>query len=87
MRRRSFLTTAATVGTAACLNQGSLFAAEKTQLKKGATILFQGDSITDAGRNKKNPVANEKLGRGYPNHAAKLLHAAHPDLDLQIHNR
>ena len=29
-----------------------------------------------AGRNKKNPVANEKLGRGYPNHAAKLLHEA-----------
>ncbi|HBV63876.1 MAG TPA: lipolytic protein G-D-S-L family [Rhodopirellula sp.] len=87
MRRRSFLTTASTIGAAACLNQNSLFAAEKTQLKKGATILFQGDSITDAGRNKKNPAANEKLGRGYPNHAAKLLHAAHPDLDLQIHNR
>ena len=87
MRRRSFLTTATTVGTVAYLNQRSLFAAEKTKLKKRATILFQGDSITDAGRNKKAPVANEKLGRGYPNHAAKLLHEAHPQLDLQIHNR
>ena len=50
-------------------------------------ILFQGDSITDAGRNKKNPVANEGLGRGYPSHIAAALHQDHNDLDLQIHNR
>jgi len=80
MRRRSFLTTATTVGTVAYLNQRSLFAAEKTKRKKRATILFQGDSITDAGRNKKAPVANEKLGLGYPNPAAKLLPEAHPQL-------
>ena len=92
MKRRTFLATTASVGTAACLSQRCMLAAEdsaapKQELKKGTTILFQGDSITDAGRNKKNPVANEKLGRGYPNHAAKLLLEAHPQLDLQIHNR
>jgi lysophospholipase L1-like esterase len=87
MRRRSFLTAAATAGTLSCLNQRSVFAAEKPKLEKGAVILFQGDSITDAGRNKKEPVANEGLGRGYPDHVAKLLHDAHPELDLQIHNR
>ena len=56
-------------------------------MKKGSIILFQGDSITDAGRDKKKQVANEGLGRGYPSFAAKALHAQHPDLDLQIHNR
>lgn len=56
-------------------------------MTKGDVILFQGDSITDAGRNKKSPEANKGLGRGYPNHIAKLLHADHPQLDLQIHNR
>ena len=92
MKRRTFLATTVSVGTAACLSQRCMLAAEdsaapKQELKKGTTILFQGDSITDAGRNKKNPVANEKLGRGYPNHAAKLLLEAYPQLDLQIHNR
>ncbi len=56
-------------------------------LAKRDTILFQGDSITDAGRNKKSPVANEGLGRGYPHFIAESLHGDYPDLDLQIHNR
>ena len=44
-------------------------------LSKGNTILFQGDSITDAGRDKKNEIANNQrnlsdegmLGWPHPN--------------------
>ena len=87
MKRRSFLAAAATASATACLNTRPAIATEKHSLKKGEIILFQGDSITDAGRNKKSPVANEGLGRGYPNHIAKALHKEYPNLDLQIHNR
>ena len=39
----------------------------KASLKKGGVMLFQGDSITDAGRNKKDPKPNEQksFGKGY----------------------
>jgi lysophospholipase L1-like esterase len=56
-------------------------------LNQGTTILFQGDSITDAGRNKKEPQANNGLGRGYPAHVAGGLLGKHTCLGLQIHNR
>ena len=87
MKRRSFLGAAAAVGTAASWKPSSVLAAEKVSLSQGDVILFQGDSITDAGRNKKSPVANQGLGRGYPKHIADALHADYPKLDLQIHNR
>ncbi|WP_199773870.1 SGNH/GDSL hydrolase family protein [Stieleria maiorica] len=87
MKRRVFLSAAASAGTVACLTPCPLFAAEKLALSRGDVILFQGDSITDAGRNKKSPVANEGLGRGYPKFIAESLHQDYPDLDLQIHNR
>lgn len=87
MKRRIFLSAAASTGTVACLNHSRLFAAENMDLSKGDVILFQGDSITDAGRNKKSPVANKGLGRGYPKFIAESLHRDRADLDLQIHNR
>lgn len=87
MKRRSFLAAAASAGTVACLNPGNTFGAEKLMLNKQDVILFQGDSITDAGRNKKSPVANEGLGHGYPHFIAESLHGDYPDLNLQIHNR
>ena len=87
MNRRSFLSTAAATGTAAWLNANSCFAAEKPTLVEGDVILFQGDSITDAGRNRKHQVANEGLGRGYPSFIAVDLHHDYPKLNLQIHNR
>ena len=46
-------------------------------------ILFQGDSITDAGRDKRN---FRDLGRGYPKYAAELIRAAHPDTDFDFIN-
>ncbi len=87
MKRRTFLSTAAVAGTAACLSTEQAFAAQVVALAKGDVILFQGDSITDAGRNKKNAVANEGLGRGYSSFIAAGLHRDYPNLDLQIHNR
>lgn len=87
MQRRTFLASAAAAGAMACLPQSAALAFETRKLKQGEVILFQGDSITDAGRNKKEPVANSGLGRGYPNHIAEALHKDYPDLNLQIHNR
>ena len=43
-------------------------------------ILFQGDSITDAGRDKRN---YHDLGAGYPKYAAENIIAAHPDVDFE----
>ncbi len=87
MKRRSFLAAVAATGAAASMRSSYSTPAEKIALKKGDVILFQGDSITDAGRNKKSPVANEGLGRGYPNHLAAAIRKDHASLDLQIHNR
>jgi lysophospholipase L1-like esterase len=60
-----------------------------TELPQGAVILFQGDSITDAGRKKEVLDANDNkaLGTGYAAMLAGLLLADHLDRGLQIHNR
>lgn len=52
-------------------------------------ILFQGDSITDAGRDKKRQAANDprSLGVGYPAHTAGGILRDHASLGLQVHNR
>lgn len=39
-------------------------------------ILFQGDSVTDAGRNREDPM---DLGPGYPSVTARLLREAFPE--------
>ena len=46
-------------------------------------ILFQGDSITDAGRDKRNYY---NLGNGYPFYAAELIKNAHPDTEFEFIN-
>ena len=46
-------------------------------------ILFIGDSITDAGRDKRNYF---NLGRGYANAAAENLKAAYPEKALEFIN-
>jgi lysophospholipase L1-like esterase len=52
-------------------------------------ILFQGDSITDAGRDKKATEPNHfnALGQGYANMIASALLGAHASLQLQCYNR
>lgn len=46
-------------------------------------ILFQGDSITDAGRDKRN---YHDLGMGYPKFVAALLKEKYPDVDFEFIN-
>ena len=48
---------------------------------KKIKLLFQGDSITDAGRNRDDI---HDLGRGYPKYAAALLQEQHPDVELKF---
>lgn len=42
-------------------------------------ILFQGDSITDAGRDRRD---FHNLGNGYPKYAAELIKKEHPDAEF-----
>lgn len=59
------------------------------KLKKGGVILFQGDSITDAGRKKDVLEANhgKALGNGYAAMAAGEILLAHNDKELKVYNR
>ena len=64
-------------------------AVKKIKVKKDAVILFQGDSITDAGRKKDDAEYNTTsvLGSGYAMLAgAEMLHK-NPSQNLQIYNR
>ena len=46
-------------------------------------ILFQGDSITDASRDRRS---YHKLGSGYAKVAAELIREAHPEKDIEFIN-
>lgn len=50
---------------------------------KKVKILFQGDSITDAGRDKRN---YHHMGNGYPRYAAELIALAHPEIEFEFIN-
>lgn len=89
--RRTFL--AASTAAAAVSAAGSQSSAEEktetTKLKPGAVVLFQGDSITDAGRNRgaKGPNNAGALGRGYPLLLASELLRDHRDPSMKVFNR
>lgn len=87
--RRSFLTASAAAAGASVAFSKHVSAAEKVKLSEGSVILFQGDSITDAGRDKKRQAANDprSLGVGYPAHTAGGILRDHASLGLQVHNR
>ena len=53
------------------------------------TILFQGDSITDAGRNRAAYYPNqvEGMGNGYVHQIVCELLGRHPQVDFRIYNR
>ena len=61
----------------------------KISLEKDDVILFQGDSITDAGRNRDETSANNTraLGSGYALLAGSRLLNAHASKNLKIYNR
>ena len=92
LTRRGFLGRSAAAGGAMAVLSGLPgrgTAAEKAKLEAGSVILFQGDSITDAGRDKKRNGPNNwtALGRGYACLAAGALLADHPQAQLTIYNR
>ena len=50
---------------------------------KKLKIVFQGDSITDAGRDRRN---YHDMGNGYPKYASELIQKAHPDTEFEFIN-
>jgi lysophospholipase L1-like esterase len=99
INRRNFLWSAAsgTVGLAAipAILSASMPSAPKkskgllSSLNKGDVILFQGDSITDAGREKEKQLANSpgSFGSGYAFLAASAILNEHASKELRIYNR
>ena len=92
--RRDFLKTAAVSG--AMLSIPGIVAsamnipqASKISLQKDDIILFQGDSITDAGRdrNAQNPNTSPMMGSGYVIQAAGELLFKYADKNLKIYNK
>jgi lysophospholipase L1-like esterase len=81
LSRRSWL-----ASTAAALTATT---AKSATLPRGAVILFQGDSITDAGRarDRLDPNDARAYGRGYPFLIASHLLNTHASDDLKIYNR
>jgi lysophospholipase L1-like esterase len=93
--RRSFIKKAA-LGSLAAISIPEIVSAamvkaggKKIQLAKGQTILFQGDSITDAGRDKQADGYNTAriLGTGYAMLAGASLLEKYATLDLKIYNK
>jgi lysophospholipase L1-like esterase len=93
--RRSFIKKAALSGLMAISIPEILSAAmasapaRKNKLAKGNIILFQGDSITDSGRNKEEKSFNniKALGTGYPMLAGSVLLQKYASLNLKVYNK
>ena len=88
LSRRDFVTAASAVAGAALLPAAAT-AARRPALTDDTVILFQGDSITDTGRDRgvADPNAARALGSGYPLLVASAALAAHPDRGLRFYNR
>jgi lysophospholipase L1-like esterase len=91
--RRHFLAAAAGGGAAALASACRALPVGRSSsapaLPDDAVILFQGDSITDAGRNRRVTDANVAgaLGTGYPLLVASALLGAQPERRFRFHNR
>lgn len=87
--KSSLLGTALTLTAPAQLLNAASPAKRRITLNKNAVVLFQGDSITDAGRNKSSKEANNTaaLGSGYSFMAASDLLAKAADKALTFYNR
>ncbi|TWR29494.1 SGNH/GDSL hydrolase family protein [Mucilaginibacter pallidiroseus] len=93
--RRNFLKTAS-VGAIAAISipeivsaSAGAYAAKKVAIEANDIILFQGDSITDWGRDRKatEPNTTNMLGTGYALLTAAELMAKHADKNLKLFNR
>jgi lysophospholipase L1-like esterase len=92
--RRDFLKTAAIGGAVLSIpnivaSAMSMPQASKISLQKDDIILFQGDSITDAGRDKnaKTPNTSPMMGSGYVMQAAGELLFKYAEKKLTIYNK
>jgi lysophospholipase L1-like esterase len=92
--RREFILASAGLSAAALASIDAVAAETvapltESLIQRGETILFQGDSITDAGRKQNDSAANSQraLGNGYAWLAAAELLVDHPDDGLKIFNR
>ena len=95
--RRDFLVSTAGLTAASWAALSAIAPAAETTpapagplIEPGDTILFQGDSITDAGRDKEQTdVVNQHsaLGDGYAWLAASELLVSHPEAQLRCFNR
>ncbi len=56
----------------------------KNMFRDGQVILFQGDSITDCGRDREDITS---LGKGYPSVVAKLYQTLFPDTSVTFVNK
>ena len=94
--KKSSLGLIAGLGAMSCATAKTNVASKTAPLKaatlgipKDMTILFQGDSITDGGRNRGAYYANNGsgLGGGYVKDIAFNLLGSHPTKNLKIYNR
>jgi lysophospholipase L1-like esterase len=88
--RRTFLSATALGAAAVSAPIGLARAQEGGGLPQGAVVVFQGDSITDAGRNRQaqdQPNHPAAMGDGYPFLIASYLLAVRPTLGLKFYNR
>ncbi len=92
MKRRKFIQLSAGMGALPVVVPGYIpqFSSDR-QTKTGdrTVVLFQGDSITDAGRDRKSEIPDKPvgLGRGYAFLAATQLYEKYPDLQPKVYNR
>ncbi len=61
----------------------------KNSLAKNNVILFQGDSITDSGRNREDSNYNsaKAMGFGYAMLSGAVLLEKYPEMDLRVYNK
>jgi lysophospholipase L1-like esterase len=91
--RRTFIKNAsigsAGLITAPLLGQSALKNLTPEQIPENLTILFQGDSITDAGRNRSRYYANEGggMGNGYVYQIASEMLGMNPGNKFRFYNR
>lgn len=89
--RRKFLGNAVVAGLASCFlpvndSKASNAGERAKELKAGAVILFQGDSITDGNRGR-NEDPNHIMGHGYAFSIASRVGADYPEQRYQFYNR
>lgn len=92
MSRRKFVSGVTIAGVSSCIMPAmNVLAGESPkdqvkELKPGAVILFQGDSITDGNRGR-NMDPNHIMGHGYAFSIASRIGADYPERRYQFYNR